>query len=149
MTDILKPTNLEPNKVEIVQEIETVPVVYVEPNQYENIMLKDSLSPEKLLEMESMEKHIDENISSIDLKAFHDDLITKVKVIALHECGFFPLMNPSNLDDYDKERVQEKMEELLKPGFSEIDITEKFKKICIKRIFSNKDYYQYWIQRPI
>lgn len=146
MTDILKPTNLEPNKVEIVQEIEHVPVVYVEPNDYEINLLKDSLNPSQLLEMEThetitAEKHFNEDSNK--------DLMTKVKVIALHECGFFPLTNPSNLNEYDKDRVKDKMEKILAPGFSDIDITDQFKQICIKRIFANKDYYNYWTQRPI
>lgn len=150
MTDILKNTNLEPNKVVIVQEIEHVPIEYKEPNQYEIDMIKYTLSPCELLEMEKHETiPVVKNFQDYTDENYKKDLLTKVKVIALQECGFFPLINPSTLDDYDKDRVKEKMEEILELGFSEIDITEKFEKICIKRIFSNKDYYQYWVQRPI
>lgn len=153
MTDILKPTNLEPNEVEVIQYFENVPVEYKEPNEFEINMLKCTYTPYQILEMETHDtipaEKIRENIYADDTTSYHKDLITKVKVIALDECGIFPLSNPSFFNEYDKERLQERMEQILDPNFNEYDIDERFKKICIKKVFTKKDYWQYWMQRPI
>lgn len=109
-------------------------VDYKEPSKEEIKMLEGTKNPKQQLEAEREEEPIMIN----ERKMFID----MIKVIALVECGYQPLDNPSNLCDKEKRLVIDAMEKLLN---NPIDaIKEKFNIICDKHIFAPKtDYSQY------
>jgi hypothetical protein len=77
------------------------------------------------------------------------EYIMMVKVIAITECGHYPLTNPSSLDEYEKDKIKYKMEQIITSNLCYFFVEQKFNEICTKKIFTNKDYYKYWQQKPI
>jgi hypothetical protein len=76
-------------------------------------------------------------------KARRSDLITKLKIISLHEMGKPPLTNPNTLTKKERETLMEKMQVYLDdiPTADE-SITQRFNELCNDCIF-NQDYTQY------
>lgn len=109
-------------------------VDYQEPGEMEIKMLEGTRNPKQQLEAEAEEKPLLIN----ERKMFID----MIKVIALVDCGYEPLDNPSNLYDKEKRLVIDAMSKLLDSPIE--TIKEKFNSICDKHIFAPKtDYSQY------
>jgi len=134
-----------------------VPIVYQEPNEFEKNMIAHTLNAEQLLEMERQEEEerlkkeseITEEEKE-EIPAEHTrEYIEMVKVIAITECGHFPLTNPSTLDDYEKNKIKYKMEQIITSNLCYFFVEQKFNEICTKKVFTNKDFYNYWQQKPI
>ena len=109
-------------------------VEYQEPNEKEIKMLEGTRNAKQQLEAEANEEPIMIN----ERKMFID----MIKVMALVECGYAPLDNPSNLYTKEKQLVINAMGRLLEYPIE--TIKEKFNNICDKHIFTPKaDYSQY------
>jgi len=109
-------------------------VEYQEPNEKEIKMLEGTRNAKQQLEAEREEEPIMIN----ERKMFID----MIKVMALVECGYEPLTNPSNLYDKEKRLIIDAMGRLL--DYPIETIKEKFNSICDKHIFTPKtDYSQY------
>jgi hypothetical protein len=106
----------------------------VEPSEQELKMLEGTRTAIQQLEAERDEEPIMIN----ERKMFID----MIKVMALVECGYAPLDNPSNLYTKEKQLVIDAMGRLL--DYPIETIKEKFNSICDKHIFAPKtDYSQY------
>ena len=109
-------------------------VEYQEPNEKEIKMLEGTRNAKQQLEAEANEEPIMIN----ERKMFID----MIKVMALVECGYAPLDNPSNLYTKEKQLVINAMGRLL--DYPIETIKERFNSICDKHIFTPKtDYSQY------
>jgi hypothetical protein len=137
-----------------------IPIVYQEPNEFEKNMIAHTLNAEQLLEMERQEEEErlkkeseiteEEKENVEEIPAEHTrEYIEMVKLIAITECGHFPLTNPSSLDDYEKDKIKYKMEQIITSNLCYFFVEQKFNEICTKKVFSNKDFYKYWQQKPI
>jgi hypothetical protein len=109
-------------------------VEYQEPGEVEIKMLEGTRNAKQQLEAEAEEEPIIINKRKM--------FIDMIKVIALVECGYEPLDNPSNLYDKEKRLVIDAMGRLL--DYPIETIKERFNSICDKHIFAPKtDYSQY------
>jgi hypothetical protein len=108
-----------------------------EPSEFEKKLLEGTLKPEQLLKKEQEEKEQEEKEKEELLKK---DLIQKVKVLALDRCGFYPLSNPSEMTQNEKNKIIKKMDRILKKNTIE-KITENFN-IIIQALLidGNTDY---------
>jgi hypothetical protein len=134
-----------------------VQIIFKEPNEFEKNMIAHTLNAEQLLEMERQEQEdklksesdpTEEEVEEIPMEQTRE-YIMMVKVIAITECGHFPLINPSTLDDYEKDKIKYKMEQIITSNLCYFFVEQKFSEICTKKIFTNKDFYKYWLQKPI
>ena len=113
-------------------------VEWSEPSEMEIKMLEGTRNPKQQIEAEAEEEPLLIN----ERKMFID----MIKVIALTECGYAPLDNPSNLYDKEKRLVIDAMSRLLNNPI-EI-IKEKFYEICDKHIFAPKTDYSHYAVIP-
>jgi hypothetical protein len=108
-------------------------IEYIEPNDFEKDMLKDTKTAAKLLEEEKEE---------ILLQTEEDKkkgIITMIKVIALNRMNIHPLYNTSILQPTQKKTLIGMMECLLQnwnDGLNE-DIANEFNTICNEKLFTN------------
>jgi len=107
-----------------------------EPTEYEKELLKGTKTVSELLEEEKKEAEIPkpELTEEEKLNLKKQEIITKVKVIALDELDKHPLTNPSYFSIRDKRKLIEKMEQILK--LTEEEITEKFNRVCNEVLFT-------------
>jgi hypothetical protein len=82
-----------------------VEVIYTEPNDFEKSLLKGTMKPEVLIEIEKTEK--------IE-KDRRKEYITQVKCYALTKIGKKPLDNPSTFNQETKIKLMETMDEIIK-----------------------------------
>ena len=112
-------------------------VEYVEPNDFEKNMLKNTFTPNELLEKEADEADEDgfrKFKEGIDKATRRKEYITRVKVIALDRLGHKPLSNPSYFSKDIKAQITVLMDHIIK-DMSEQEIQEEFNEICRNKIF--------------
>jgi len=115
-------------------------VEYSPPSEYEIKMLEGTKNPIQQLELEEKENPILK-----DDKKMHIDMI---KVCALSELGYSPLDNPSTFYNKEKNKLIEKMSELL--NLNSDEIKTKFYEICENKLFHPKaDYSTYTINNNL
>jgi hypothetical protein len=106
-----------------------------EKTEFEINMLKDTKTPEELLEEERKEvdvKYIDE-----DNKEKLKSLLTIFKVITANRLGYHPLINLSTLQPDQAVRFKNNIESLVEDynNGMEKEITEEFNRICNEKLF--------------
>jgi hypothetical protein len=113
-------------------------IPYQEPNQYEKDMLKNTLTPEQLLEGELTEEKI-ELIKINDIKV-------KIKVVALNVMGESPIQNTSLFTQLKKKTLLDTMNSIYQNVYmvDEDKLTEMFNEVCQTKVFGeNCDYTSY------
>jgi hypothetical protein len=122
-------------------------IEYIEPNEFEKDMLKDTKTPKELIESEADEEIIvltpDEKIKNI---------ILMFQVIALNRMNLYPLYNVSTLNPSQKKELLGHMECLKMDYDNDLieDITNEFNRICNDKLFSsNKDVSTYPVYRNV
>jgi hypothetical protein len=109
-------------------------IEYIEPNEYEKDMLKDTKTPAELIEEEQKEV-VEEQTEEEKKKG----VITMIKVIALNRMNLYPLFNASNLQPLQKQTLMGIMEclvQLWNDGDHE-SIANEFNTICNEKLFAN------------
>jgi len=106
-----------------------------EKTEFEINMLKDTKTPEELLEEERKEvevKYIEE-----DNKEKLKSLLTIFKVITANRLGYHPLINLSTLQPEQAVRFKNNIESLVEDynNGMEKEITEEFNRICNEKLF--------------
>lgn len=106
-----------------------------EKTEYEKNMLKDTKTPEELLDEERKEvciKQIDN-----DQKEKLKSLLIMFKVITAHRLGYHPLINLSTLQPLQAERFKNNMESLGEDYNNGMikEITDEFNRICNEKLF--------------
>ena len=110
-------------------------VEYVEPNEYEKNMLKDTLTPEQLLQREEELKNNPKELTDEQKeKNRKRDYITKVKVVANNMLGKHPTANPSFYNKKDKAKMIEYMEYII-GNYSDEDLNKEFNEVCNDKLF--------------
>lgn len=115
--------NKQPLKIDnswMVKDLQIDP----EPSEAEKKLLEGTKNPQQLLEEEANETEPELTEEQI-FEEFKKDYITKVKVLALYKCKFYPLDNPSNFSNVDKQRVIDKMGKILK-NYTYDELTDEF-----------------------
>jgi hypothetical protein len=106
-----------------------------EKTEFEINMLKDTKTPEELLEEERKEvevKYVEE-----DNKEKLKSLLTIFKVITANRLGYHPLINLSTLQPDQAVRFKNNIESLVEDfnNGMEKEITEEFNRICNEKLF--------------
>ena len=111
-------------------------VEYVEPNDYEKNMLKNTITTEQLLqrEKEAFEKCPKELTDEQKEQNKKRDYITKVKVIANNMLDKPPTANPSFYSKKDKAKMIEYMQYVIS-NYNDDDIDKEFNEICNNKLF--------------
>ena len=110
-------------------------IKWQEPNEKEIEMLKGTLSPPKLLEIEKLDI-----VPETSDKIKRRKIITKVKVIALDKMKESPLCNSSYFSRTKKDELIKHMEVALELyNTNETEFDNVFNEICNKSIFTG-DY---------
>ena len=113
--------------------VENVP--YIEPNDYEKNMNKDSLTPEQLLQHEEELKNKPKELTDEEKEHIRKrDYITKVKVIANNMLDKHPTANPSFYSKKDKAKMIEYMQYVI-GNYSDDDLDKEFNEICNDKLF--------------
>ena len=114
------------------QEPQELPTVFKLPDDYvlqEEQPQEGTISAAQLLEREKNEDYDHEYYR-------RKSLITQIKVIGLYRMDVYPLLNPSTFMKRDKDRLIEKMEEILNTMTPE-EINKEFNRVCNETIFYN------------
>jgi hypothetical protein len=109
-------------------------IEYIEPNEYEKDMLKNTKSPKELIEEE-----LDDDALHLSQEEKIKNLILMFQVIALNRMNIHPLFNVSNLQLYQKKELLGHMKSLKADYDNDlfVDITNEFNKICNDKLFGN------------
>jgi len=113
-------------------------IQYQEPNQYEKDMLKNTLTPEQLLEHEMTEEK--QQLIKIN------DLKVKIKIIALNIMGESPIQNTSLFSSLKKKTLLDTMNSVYETVYlvDEQKLTDMFNEVCATKVFGdNCDYTSY------
>ena len=115
-------------------------IEYIEPNQYEIDMLKDTKKPSELLkeeETEVVKEKTEEEIKEQKTK----DLLLIFKVVSLNRMGKHPIMNTSTLQPMELQEFLKNMNLLIEDYHKglEVEITTEFNKVCNDKLFSNNN----------
>lgn len=121
-------------------------IEYIEPNQFEKDMLKDSKTISQLIEEEAKEKLEQEEkillmTDAEKLEEKKKNLLTIFKVIVANRLNYHPLINLSTLQPYQKETFMGNIKCLIEDynnGFEE-DISIEFNRICNDKLFKCGD----------
>ena len=111
-------------------------IEYIEPNQFEKDMIKDTKTPLELLKEEAIEVIVlksEEEKHKQKVK----DLLMIFKVITADRMSLHPLFNLSNLQPSEAERFKNNMESLIEDfnnGMNK-EIADEFNKICNEKLF--------------
>jgi dGTP triphosphohydrolase len=139
-------SNAEPLKIDNSWMVKDVPYT-PELSSYEKKLLEGTITADELLKIEKEEEETKKKEEEEELteeekfKRFKDELMTKVKVIALDKLGHFPLANPSLMSNLEKNKVKKQMEKiLLKKSHQTID--EQFNTIITSLFVDGKLNYQ-------
>jgi hypothetical protein len=110
-------------------------VEYQEPNEYEKNMLKNTFTPEQLLQREQELKDKPKELSEEE-KEYVDrrNYIARVKVIANNMLGKNPIDNPSFYNKKDKAKMIEYMDYVIN-NYTESEIEKEFNEICNDKLF--------------
>ena len=110
-------------------------VEYVEPNDYEKNMLKDTITAEQLLQREEELKNNPKELTDEQKEYIRKrDYITKVKVIANNMLGKPPTSNPSFYNKKDKAKMIEYMQYII-GNYTEDDLNKEFNEVCNDKLF--------------
>lgn len=111
---------------------------YIEPNEYEKNLLKNTKTPQQLIEEENeeMKKHDKEMTEEDKLKEKKKNLITMFRVIAANRMNLHPLVNVSNLQPDQRKTLIGIMECLVMDYKNnlECDICSEFNDICNNKL---------------
>jgi hypothetical protein len=124
---------LAKSDIEWVKDIE-----YSEPNQFEKDMLKNTLTPEQLIEGEMTEDKI--QLLKIN------DLKVKIKIISLNIMGECPIQNTSLFSNLKKKTLLDTMNSIYQNVYlvDEQKLTDMFNEVCQTKVFGDKcDYTSY------
>lgn len=123
-------------------------VPYTEPNEYEKNLIKDSLTPEQLLQQEKEEEEKKPIKTQEELdKEYREHYILRVKVIAMHKMDKSIISNPSYWKHEHKQQLIQEMQNIL-DLCSEEEITNKFNYIVNEHLFDKKrDYENFPLKR--
>lgn len=119
-----------------VQWIQDIP--YCEPNQFEKDMLKNTLTPEQLLENEMTEEK--QQLIKIN------DIKVKIKIVALNIMGETPIQNTSLFSSLKKKTLLDTMNSVYETVYlvDEQKLTDMFNEVCQTKVFGdNCDYTSY------
>jgi hypothetical protein len=122
-------------------------IEYMEPNEFEKNMLKDTKTPKELIESEAVEEPIvltqEEKIKNV---------ILMFQVIALNRMNLHPLHNVSTMNPSQKNELLGHMN-CLKMDYDNdliVDISNEFNRICNDKLFSsNTDVSTYPVYRNV
>ena len=108
-----------------------------EKTEFEINMLKDTKTPEELLEEERKEvclKQVEE-----DQKEKLKSLLIMFKVITAHRLGYHPLINLSTLQPLQAERFKNNIESLVEDYNNNMgkEIADEFNRICNEKLFNS------------
>jgi hypothetical protein len=120
-------------------------IEYVEPNQFEKDMLKNTKSAKELIEDE-----LDEEVLQLSQEEKIKNVILMFQVIALNRMNLHPLYNVSHLDPVRKTELLGHMDSLKMDYDNDLmcDITNEFNRICNDKLFSsNSDVSTYPVYR--
>ena len=110
-------------------------VEYVEPNEYEKNMIKDTLTPEQLLQREEELKNKPKELTDEQKEYIRKrDYITKVKVIANNMLDKPPTANPSFYSKKDKAKMIEYMQYII-GNYNDDDLNKEFNEVCNDKLF--------------
>jgi hypothetical protein len=125
------------------QECEWVQdIKYEEPNEYEKNLIKDTLTPEQLLQQEKEEEENKPIKTQEELdKEYKEAYILRVKVIAMHKMDKSIISNPSFWKHEHKQQLILEMQNIL-DSYSEEEITTKFNYIVNEHLFDKKKDYE-------
>ena len=113
--------------------VESVP--YTEPNEYEKNMIKDTLTPEQLLQREEELKNKPKELTDEQKEYIRKrDYITKVKVIANNMLDKPPTANPSFYSKKDKAKMIEYMQYII-GNYNDDDLNKEFNEVCNDKLF--------------
>jgi hypothetical protein len=122
-------------------------IEYIEPNEFEKDMLKDTKTPKELIESETVEEPVvltqEEKIKNV---------ILMFQVIALDRMNLHPLYNVSLLSQSQKKELFGHMDSLKMDYDNDliVDISNEFNRICNDKLFSsNTDVSTYPVYRNV
>jgi hypothetical protein len=107
-------------------------IEYCEPNEFEKNMLKNTKTPQELLEEEAKEVIV---LQTEEEKK--KNILTIIKVVCANRLGFSPLVNVSTLQPKQIESFKGMMECLISDyncGLGD-DVTKEFNNICNEKLF--------------
>jgi len=110
-------------------------VEYVEPNEFERNMLKDTFTTEQLLQREEELTNKPKELTDEQKEYIKKrDYITKVKVIANNMLGKHPTANPTFYNKKEKAKMIEYMDYVIN-NYNDNDLTREFNEICNDKLF--------------
>jgi hypothetical protein len=122
-------------------------IEYIEPNEFEKDMLKDTKTPKELIESETVEEPVvltqEEKIKNV---------ILMFQVIALDRMNLHPLYNVSLLSQSQKKELFGHMDSLKMDYDNDliVDISNEFNRICNDKLFSsNTDVSTYPVYKNV
>jgi hypothetical protein len=117
-------------------------IPYLEPNDYEKNLIKDTLTPEQLLQQEKEEEENKPVKTQEELdKEYKEAYILKVKVIGMHRMEKSIISNPSYWKHEQKQQLIQEMQNIL-DLCSEEEINNKFNFIVNETLFDKKKDYE-------
>jgi len=116
-------------------------VPYEEPNEYEKNLIKDTFTPEQLLQQEKEEENKPEKTQEELDKEYREHYILRVKVIAMHRMDKSIISNPSYWKHEHKQQLIQEMQNVL-DLCSEEEIINKFNYIVNEHLFDKKKDYE-------
>ena len=122
-------------------------IEYIEPNEYEKDMLKNTKSAKELIEEE-----LDEDALILTQEEKIKNVILMFQVIALNRMNLHPLYNVSTLNSSQKTELFGHMDSLKMDYDNDLitDISNEFNKICNDKLFSNNtDVSTYPVYRKV
>ena len=110
-------------------------VEYVEPNEYEKNMIKDTITAEQLLQHEEELKNNPKELTDEQKEYIRRrEYITKVKVIANNMLDKHPTANPTFYNKKEKAKMIEYMDYVIN-NYNDDDLTKEFNEICNDKLF--------------
>lgn len=101
----------------------------LEMSDREKELLKGTLNPTDLLELEKKEREEEETkTEEVKQAEYKKAYIQMVKLLALYKLNYHPFTNPSNLTKLEKDKIQSKMAKILW-NYSKSELEEEVKLI--------------------
>lgn len=114
-------------------------IEYSEPSETEKKLLEGTITAEELIKKEQEEKEEVKDEETINNEK-RKEYITKVKVLALYKCKYYPLSNPSNFTYEEKQRIINKMSKIIK-HYTEDELTSDFNEVINNMLLDPKTNY--------
>lgn len=139
-TNVVIDMNNQPLKMDTSWMVKPEEIKYIEPSEEEKKLLEGTISAKEFVENEK--KEVQEELTEKEKEELkRKDYITKVKVLALYKCKFYPLSNPSEFKPDDKLRVKNKMAKIIQ-NYTEEELTEEFNIIVRAILEDSKTNYE-------